>query len=70
MIQMNCVYRGIIRRDSFWDWLVFKKVQDSLGGRVRLIISGSAPISKEVSYHKSCAKLKIVVSVTGHFLSK
>ena len=50
MIQMNCIYRGIFRRDSFWDWLVFKKIQDGLGGRVRLIISGSAPISKEVSY--------------------
>lgn len=42
------IFRGIVRRDSFWDWLVFKKIQDGLGGRVRLILTGSAPISKEV----------------------
>ena len=45
---VTAVFRGIFRRDSFWDWLVFKKIQDSLGGRVRIIITGSAPISKEV----------------------
>ena len=29
---------------------MFKKIQDSVGGRVRIIITGSAPISKEVCY--------------------
>lgn len=42
------VDQGIFRRDSFWDWLVFRKIQESLGGRVRFIVTGSAPISKEV----------------------
>uniref|UniRef100_A0A665UJV5 Arachidonate--CoA ligase n=1 Tax=Echeneis naucrates TaxID=173247 RepID=A0A665UJV5_ECHNA len=37
--------KGIIRRDTLWDWLIFKKVQDSLGGRVRLILTGAAPVS-------------------------
>uniref|UniRef100_A0A3Q0SXS3 Long-chain-fatty-acid--CoA ligase n=1 Tax=Amphilophus citrinellus TaxID=61819 RepID=A0A3Q0SXS3_AMPCI len=40
--------KGIIRRDSIWDQLIFHKVQDSLGGRVRLMITGAAPISPVV----------------------
>ncbi|KAJ1962405.1 medium-chain fatty acid-CoA ligase faa2 [Dispira parvispora] len=31
-----------------WDRLVFKKLQQSLGGNVRFMVSGSAPLSKEV----------------------
>ncbi|XP_034038236.1 long-chain-fatty-acid--CoA ligase 1-like [Thalassophryne amazonica] len=40
--------KGIIRRDSVWDHLIFKKVQVSLGGRVRLMFVGAAPISPAV----------------------
>uniref|UniRef100_A0A3Q3JWE7 Long-chain-fatty-acid--CoA ligase n=1 Tax=Monopterus albus TaxID=43700 RepID=A0A3Q3JWE7_MONAL len=40
--------KGIMRRNSIWDWLIFRKVQGSLGGRVRLIITGAAPISPTV----------------------
>ncbi|KAG9347009.1 hypothetical protein JZ751_005936 [Albula glossodonta] len=39
---------GIMRRDSLWDKLIFKKVQSSLGGRVRLIVTGAAPVSPTV----------------------
>ncbi|XP_056264552.1 long-chain-fatty-acid--CoA ligase 1a isoform X3 [Pseudoliparis swirei] len=39
---------GVVRRDSIWDTLVFKKVQASLGGRVRLIITGAAPVSPTI----------------------
>lgn len=31
-----------------WDTLVFRKVRNSIGGRVRMLITGSAPISPEV----------------------
>ncbi|KAG9479864.1 hypothetical protein GDO78_011739 [Eleutherodactylus coqui] len=39
---------GIIRKDSLWDKLIFQKVQDSLGGKVRLMITGAAPVSPTV----------------------
>uniref|UniRef100_A0A8C2X7Q5 Arachidonate--CoA ligase n=1 Tax=Cyclopterus lumpus TaxID=8103 RepID=A0A8C2X7Q5_CYCLU len=40
--------RGVVRRDSIWDTLIFKKVQASLGGQVRLIITGAAPVSPTI----------------------
>ncbi|KAJ8383443.1 hypothetical protein AAFF_G00220390 [Aldrovandia affinis] len=39
---------GIVRTDSMWDKLIFNKVQASLGGRVRLMITGAAPVSPTV----------------------
>ena len=33
---------------GFFDKLIFKKFREGLGGRVRMMITGSAPISKEV----------------------
>lgn len=49
------VEKHIFRRDSFWDKLIFRKIQDKLGGRVRLVISGSAPLSSEVMSFLRCA---------------
>ncbi|XP_064422855.1 long-chain-fatty-acid--CoA ligase 6 isoform X1 [Latimeria chalumnae] len=40
----NC----IIRNDSLWDKLFFNKIQASLGGRVRMIVTGAAPASPTV----------------------
>lgn len=42
------VKEGIVRNDSIWDKLIFHKVQESLGGRVRVMVTGAAPISPTV----------------------
>uniref|UniRef100_A0A8I3WTC2 Long-chain-fatty-acid--CoA ligase n=1 Tax=Callithrix jacchus TaxID=9483 RepID=A0A8I3WTC2_CALJA len=39
---------GIIRNNSLWDKLIFRKIQSSLGGRVRLMVTGAAPVSATV----------------------
>uniref|UniRef100_A0A669C3L4 Long-chain-fatty-acid--CoA ligase n=1 Tax=Oreochromis niloticus TaxID=8128 RepID=A0A669C3L4_ORENI len=39
---------GVVRKDSMWDKLIFKKVQASLGGRVRFMITGAAPVSPTI----------------------
>jgi long-chain acyl-CoA synthetase len=40
--------KGLVRQDSVWDKLVLKRVRDLLGGRVRFIFTGSAPIAIHV----------------------
>lgn len=40
--------KHIVCSDTIWDKLIFKKVQQTLGGRVRLIVTGSAPCSGNV----------------------
>ncbi|XP_010638076.1 long-chain-fatty-acid--CoA ligase 6 isoform X3 [Fukomys damarensis] len=42
------VHSGIIRNNSIWDELFFNKIQASLGGRVRMIVTGAAPASPTV----------------------
>jgi len=39
--------KGFLGSPGIWNTLVFKKVQAALGGKVRLMISGSAPLSSE-----------------------
>ncbi|XP_006153998.1 long-chain-fatty-acid--CoA ligase 5 isoform X4 [Tupaia chinensis] len=46
--KFNEVKNGIIRRNSIWDKLIFSKIQASLGGKVRFVITGAAPISADV----------------------
>ncbi|KFP80666.1 PREDICTED: long-chain-fatty-acid--CoA ligase 5 [Acanthisitta chloris] len=42
------IKQGIVRNDSIWDKLIFKKVQETMGGRVRIMVTGAAPISPSV----------------------
>jgi long-chain acyl-CoA synthetase len=39
--------KGVVTH-FLWDWLVFGKVREKLGGRVELMMSGAAPISPDV----------------------
>ncbi|OMH78746.1 Long chain acyl-CoA synthetase 7, peroxisomal [Zancudomyces culisetae] len=44
-----------------WDRLVFNKIREQLGGRIKLIVSGSAPISTEVlEFMKICFNCQVV----------
>jgi long-chain acyl-CoA synthetase len=49
------VKRGIIRKNSIWDKLVFKKIQEGMGGRLRLMVVGSAPLAGNVLTFARCA---------------
>ncbi|KAM6390657.1 long-chain-fatty-acid--CoA ligase 5 [Pluvialis apricaria] len=48
IMKMAEIKHGIIRNDSIWDKLIFKKVQETMGGRVRVMVTGAAPISPSV----------------------
>jgi len=39
--------KGFLGSPGFWNKLVFKKVQAAMGGRVRVVVSGSAPLSAD-----------------------
>ena len=41
---------GLRAQHGLADRLVFRKVRDALGGRIRLFISGSAPLAPQVAY--------------------
>ena len=47
--------KGIICKTTIWDKLVFKKIQNGLGGRVRMAITGAAPLSHEVMMFLKCS---------------
>ncbi|KAL3078799.1 hypothetical protein niasHS_014581 [Heterodera schachtii] len=46
--KLALLRKGIVTNRSIWDRLVFSKIQQQLGGKVRLIVTGSAPIAPEV----------------------
>ncbi|VEL36313.1 unnamed protein product, partial [Protopolystoma xenopodis] len=46
--KFKLVERGVLTKGTLWDMLIFRKLQAMLGGRVNLILCGSAPLSPEV----------------------
>ncbi|EYC37629.1 hypothetical protein Y032_0775g2252 [Ancylostoma ceylanicum] len=55
----------IIRNNGFFDNLVFKKIRESMGGRVRLMVTGSAPLAENVLTFVRAAMGCIVVEGYG-----
>jgi len=47
--------KGQVTKNTFWDKLVFGKIQKMFGGRVRICLTGAAPISNEVLNFMRCA---------------
>lgn len=45
--KQNEIRKGIVRNNSIYDF-VFKQIRESLGGHIKFMLSGSAPISPEV----------------------
>ncbi|KAL3074122.1 hypothetical protein niasHT_033330 [Heterodera trifolii] len=55
----------IVRNNSLLDQIVFKKVREGLGGRVKLMITGSAPLSETVLTFMRCATGAVVCEGYG-----
>ena len=61
----NELKRGIIRNNTIWDKLVLGKVQESMGGRIRLLVVGSAPLAGSVLTFMRCALGCVIVEGYG-----
>ena len=48
-----------------WDKLVFKSIQDGMGGRLRLMVVGSAPLAGNVLTFARCALGCLIVEGYG-----
>nr|XP_002129904.1 long-chain-fatty-acid--CoA ligase 1 [Ciona intestinalis] len=75
--------RGIVTKNTIWDKIVFKKLQNRLGGKCRVMVTGAAPVSLEVinfmraalgvnfteGYGQTESSAALSVSVPGDFFS-
>ncbi|KAL3071337.1 hypothetical protein niasHS_017194 [Heterodera schachtii] len=55
----------IVRNNSLLDQIVFKKVREAFGGRVKLMVTGSAPLSETVLTFMRCATGAVVCEGYG-----
>ncbi|GMT11963.1 hypothetical protein PFISCL1PPCAC_3260, partial [Pristionchus fissidentatus] len=46
--KLRMLANGEMRFDTIWDRIVFSKISSMLGGRIRLLTTGGAPVSPEV----------------------
>ncbi|TFK09901.1 ATP-dependent RNA helicase DDX3X [Platysternon megacephalum] len=46
--KLDEVKKGVLRNDSIWDKMIFKKIQETMGGQVRIMVTAAAPISPSV----------------------
>ncbi|MEU4567292.1 long-chain fatty acid--CoA ligase [Micromonospora sp. NPDC023956] len=67
---------GLRLRHRLAEKLVFSKIQDRLGGRIRVLVSGSAPLSPEIATFFAAANLPIsegyglTESSAGNFVNR
>ena len=54
---MDSIHSSGDYSSGFYDSVVFSKVKDKFGGRIRLMIAGSAPIKKDAFYF-----MKVIMS--------
>ncbi|KAK3697774.1 hypothetical protein QZH41_010322 [Actinostola sp. cb2023] len=47
--------RNVFRGDTLWDKVVFKKIQNLFGGKLRVVTCGSAPLSAKVMMFFKCS---------------
>ncbi|RWS25397.1 long-chain-fatty-acid--CoA ligase 1-like isoform X3, partial [Leptotrombidium deliense] len=47
--------RFLVRNNGLWDKIVFKKIRDTFGGNLKLVSSGSAPLSSTILNFFRCA---------------
>lgn len=66
--EYGYISRGIVRGDSIWDKLVFRKVREGMGGRLRIVVVGSAPLAGNVLTFARCALGCLVSSVKRFIL--
>ncbi|KAK5977707.1 Long-chain acyl-CoA synthetase [Trichostrongylus colubriformis] len=43
-VKLKMLHDGVQRYDTVWDKLVFKKIHDQFGGRLRMLTTGGAPV--------------------------
>ncbi|KAJ8319659.1 hypothetical protein KUTeg_002790, partial [Tegillarca granosa] len=46
--KTNELKQLIVRKNSIWDKILFGRIQKSLGGQVKLVITGAAPLEPKV----------------------
>ncbi|XP_014220347.1 long-chain-fatty-acid--CoA ligase 1 [Trichogramma pretiosum] len=61
----NDLKKCIIRKNSLWDWLIFKKIQKNIGNNLRLMLVGSAPLAGNILTFARCALGCLIVEGYG-----
>ncbi|XP_058810424.1 long-chain-fatty-acid--CoA ligase 5 [Phymastichus coffea] len=57
--------KGIIRKNSIWDVLIFRNIQEDMGGRLRLMLVGSAPLAGNILTFSRCVLGCLIVEGYG-----
>ena len=59
------IRKFVIRKNTVWDRFIFRKIQEDMGGRLRLMVVGSAPLAGNVLTFARCALGCLIVEGYG-----